>query len=674
MKRVKKEKKLNKLRILYLTVSSIYLLLLFTPLSFIYAQETDTQAVTSDTNTEVTTTVPVNSSNNSNSESQNNNSKTIENDKQKYTLNPETGKWENDKYSWDPQNKKTSPKIPVEYSFNPESNHWDTKNWVYSPEQSNYIENRPLIDQLQQSNTSTLNEQSDITVAQTQNIVPADIKLNNSYFNNYLNINISTTHSSYAKSGDASILQNTLAGDAVSGNAFSMVNVMNLIQSVWGWQGIMPEIYTANIQGDYFGDILINPNLIADAKNNCNCNSLTVQNVDNKTLNNKINLVAESGNATVANNTNAGNATTGNATAIANVINMINSSMTSGKSFVGSINIHGNLEGDVLLPDNFFDQLIASNIPKTNIQIDKSDINLSEITNISNKIDTNVSSGNAEVIRNTNAGNSKSGDASSNITVFNLTNRNIVGENAFLVFVNVSGKWLGFITDAPKGATAAMLGGGIKESFCSNCANQNNIDSNTSTNINNIINLTAKSGDASVNNNTNAGNAVTGDAKALVNVANISSSNFAMSGWLGILFINVLNDWLGSFGTNTPYGNKVVLIEDIGTNQGNINTNIITTIHGSNNPDRSNYDLTVEQPVSYEISTKNNSEGKIVLASAKIKGPPTSSNPKTTSSNKNTNLKERLTIGIILLSTVLTLSGIYYGDNFNILKRNFSRV
>jgi hypothetical protein len=65
------------------------------------------------------------------------------------------------------------------------------------------------------------------------------------------------------------------------------------------------------------------------------------------------------------------------------------------------------------------------------------------------------------VSRNTQADSAKTGDATSNLTLLNLTGHNVIAENAVLVFVNVFGKWVGLIMDAPQGATSAVLGGGV---------------------------------------------------------------------------------------------------------------------------------------------------------------------------------------------------------------------
>src|SRR5690606_11767857 len=122
------------------------------------------------------------------------------------------------------------------------------------------------------------------------------------------------------------------------------------------------------------------------ASSGCNCGDLEVNSATNASIENNVDLVAISGNATVSGNTNAGDATTGSATAIANIINMINSSIASGQSFIGAINIHGNLEGDILMPEDLVDELLAANIPSTQLNLNNSniDIDLDDSTSISN--------------------------------------------------------------------------------------------------------------------------------------------------------------------------------------------------------------------------------------------------------------------------------------------------
>jgi hypothetical protein len=237
---------------------------------------------------------------------------------------------------------------------------------------------------------------------------------------------------------------------------------------------------------------------------------------------------------------------------------MINSIIASGKSFVGSININGNLNGDILLPKDLLATLLASNAPTATVdtsQLENSEMLANFTTNqaITNDVNVAAQSGNAGVNKNTTGGNATSGNSETNLTVLNLTGRQVIGSNALLVFVNVYGKWIGMIMDAP-GSTAAAIGGGITENGYCNCYNRSNVNSTENFAINNDINVSAQSGEALVERNTTGGNATSGNAKAGVNLTNMMNSNFSLSNWFGVLFINVFGTWEGSFGVNTYAG------------------------------------------------------------------------------------------------------------------------
>jgi len=231
------------------------------------------------------------------------------------------------------------------------------------------------------------------------------------------------------------------------------------------------------------------------------------------------------------------------------------------------ININGNLNGDILVPPNFIDQLIASNVPTVSISmtgpssnnsIDNGQsgnnvtVNNTNNQGINNTVNATAATGAASVTNNTAAGSATTGSAMTNITAFNLTGSSVIGNNALLVFVNVLGKWVGMIVNAPEGATAAELGGGITLASAGN--NTTNVTNTTNQQINNTINAHATSGNATVDSNTRAGNATTGDAKTAVNLLNVENSNLSLANWFGILFINVFGSWNGSFGMNTSAG------------------------------------------------------------------------------------------------------------------------
>lgn len=366
-------------------------------------------------------------------------------------------------------------------------------------------------------------------------------------------VDVNHNVNSDATSGDALISNNTTAGSALSGDATAVANIINAVNSSVGTgENQKVATFTKDVMGDVKGDIILYPLLLkAIIEQQAQANGTTEINASTDfNVNNNVNVNAQSGDATVKNNRDAGDATTGSATAMANVVNILNSMIATQESFIGTINIYGSLEGDILIAPDFIPQMLANNGGG-----DGSSTQLSnhDTTTIVNNINAVAESGAASVFGNRDAGSATTGDAESNVVIFNVTGRNIVAENSMLVFVNVLGRWVGMIVDAPQGATAAMIGNGV---VSSESAPDLTLESSSKHGITNTINVTAGSGDATVANNTTGGNATSGNAKAMANVANVSNSSLSLAGWFGVLFINITGDWFGSFAIDTEYGNK----------------------------------------------------------------------------------------------------------------------
>lgn len=476
-----------------------------------------------------------------------------------YVYNKETGLWENDHYTWDPVTKQTKPKQQQTYSYNPQTKMWDTKEWAYDPTTGKYEENTYSLNYnpAAKANSGQING----TGPNSTNSIDFDSTLNGT-FDGFFDTTISNVVNSNAHSGDALLQGNTNAGDALSGDAAAIVNILNMLQSGWGTLG-SPDIATfvANINGDVHGDLYLDPSQVNSNANNAD---VDVNIAVNNQINNDVNVNVGSGNATVDGNTNAGNATTGDATAIVNLINMINSAIYANKSFIGMININGNLNGDILLPEGMLEAIIAATGPGSNNTINQNhttNANLSVETTrtINNDVNVDAQSGNALVDGNTTAGSATTGKANTNVMLLNLTGHHVVAKNAMLVFVNVLGSWVGLIMDAPSG-TYGVAATGPDSTNTINADGVRDVDVNITENseINNNVDVTATSGDATVTDNTNAGNAETGDANVGVNVLNMIDSTFKVSDWFGVLFINVFGSWFGSFGVNTEAGNKPI--------------------------------------------------------------------------------------------------------------------
>lgn len=475
-----------------------------------------------------------------------------------YHKNPETGMWENDYYIWDPVTKKTYPKNSQTYSYNPTTGHWDTTEWLFDAPTGKYVPNVVAVT-VPPSGAQLLGVENTGPDSNNQGNNTNNF---NGTFNGFYNASISNNLNSIAQSGDASVMFNTLGGNATTGNALALANVINMLQSNADiLQGNSLATFVANINGNVNGDITLNPSNIGPGSN-INSNSttntdLTVNNQANGNITNNIDLASQTGNATVSNNTTGGNATTGNADAVANVLNVINSIISAGQSFMGVININGSLNGDILLPPDMLNSLIAASGPT--VEIDTSNLvstdinaNFNNTQTITNNINQNSASGAANVGHNTTGGSATTGSANNKLNVLNLTGREVIGANALLVFVNVLGNWVGMIVDAPAGSTSAALGGNITQN---NLVNTNaDINSDVNQTITNNINLNSQSGDANVTNNTTGGNASSGNASTSANIANVNGTNLNLTDWLGILFINVFGTWNGSFGVNTSAG------------------------------------------------------------------------------------------------------------------------
>ena len=505
-----------------------------------------------------------------------------------YSYNCATNLWESSHYTFNPLTYQRLPKDPVVYTYNNTTGLYDYQTWDFSAPLGDYVLNSHSTGTPPAGATviggppppastiSNTGDGSNNTITNNGNGGGGSINntgdgSNNTIGtdgqsdltqNNQTGVSLGNVIVGQATSGNAIVLANTSGGTANTGNALDEATIVNLLQSSSNAVGNGNAVtFIANIDGNVDGDLLLDPATLGDiqAAGTTGTNNLTVNNSTDASINNDVTLGANSGDATVADNTKAGDATTGSAEAIANVVNLIDSAISSGQSFIGTININGNLNGDILVPQNLYDQLLADNVPTVTINMTGANSNNS-VTNtggqsttvnnnnnlgINNNVNSSAQSGNANISGNTVAGNASTGNANTSITAFNLTGSNVIGSNDLLVFVNVVGQWVGMIVNAPAGATAAEFGGGITTN---NNSGSTTVNNNTNEQINNNLNLNAQSGNANVKDNTEAGNATSGNAGTAANLLNVQNSSLSFSGWFGILFINVFGTWHGNFG------------------------------------------------------------------------------------------------------------------------------
>jgi hypothetical protein len=500
-----------------------------------------------------------------------------------YQYNGGTGLWENDYYTYDPSTHVTSPKSALEYTYNPSSGQWDTQVWQYNAAHGEYQLNtisvatppsgaithgspvtpsQTTVSSTAPDGSSSVQTTTPTSSSSEQKTPDGATNTTQTSQNNTSNLTFSNAGTitnfgtANATSGNVALTSNTTAGNLSSGNATDVANYLNLLQSQSSLGGANVATFTKTIQGNVSGDLIIDPASLMQPANlpNPNLTNLNVNTANDGSIVNNVNLNANSGSAAATQNTSVGNVSTGSANAIADVVNMINSVVAANQSFMGVINIEGNYTGNILVPTDSLNALLgssASDPGANNGQPVVSDIRNTSDQNIANNVDLAAASGNVAAAQNTKTGNVASGNGLTNLTLLNLTGRNVVAANSLLVFVNVLGSWVGLIMDAPAGTTSAALGGGVTSDTTvpSLTSNITNSDKNS---ITNNITANARSGDASATKNTTVGDVTSGNATASANIANLIGSNFSLSNWFGVLFINVLGTWHGNFGTVKP--------------------------------------------------------------------------------------------------------------------------
>ncbi len=315
-----------------------------------------------------------------------------------------------------------------------------------------------------------------------------------------------------ANSGDATIDRSTKAGNATSGDALALLNIINLInssiaanQSFFGMLNIL-----GSLNGDILfpagfldgatstaaaspsgGNTLAKENTGAGSTNNTsasNANNLTVNNSPEANFNNNIQTVAASGNATVSDSTGAGNAATGTATTNSNLSNLFNSSIFGDNAVLVLVNVMGHWIGGIM------------NLPTGGSSTSA------------------LLTGNA-VVENRNTG----ADSANNASYSNTNNATI--------------------NNQPTGT------------------------------INNNVRAGAISGDATISDSTGAGNATSGNANVGSNVANIFNTGINLRRWFGVLMINVLGDWTGSVNKDTSAGGYSTAAPSVNSSSNGSGTN-----------------------------------------------------------------------------------------------------
>jgi hypothetical protein len=256
-------------------------------------------------------------------------------------------------------------------------------------------------------------------------------------------------------------------------------------------------------------------------------------------------MASLSGDVSANNNDNIGDVSTGNTVNDANIVNVANTLIGNGGYFVGVINVYGDLQGNIEIPNSLIDQLKQESSPNNNLNNFIFD-STNNIT-ITNNTAMDASTGQITLANNDKIGNAKSGDAINNLETLNYSGFNLINENSMLIIVNVLGKWQGLLLGSPSNSTLITAKSSPDGSTSS--ADRTFIQKyhyNTNTVITNNISLLAKSGDTTISYNDDVGDVKTGNAINNAKIINIANVSLSLADWFGVLFINILGNWYGS--------------------------------------------------------------------------------------------------------------------------------
>jgi len=307
-----------------------------------------------------------------------------------------------------------------------------------------------------------------------------------------------------------------------------------------------------------------------------------------------------------------GNIITGNAYSTVSVINKVNFVVINSRVHVVTINIYGDLNGNIVLPNLQSSQSCQS--CGVSLAVDST-------AYVQNNVYSNANTG-LNSITASGAASIATGDAQSAVNVVNLVNSNYIGVTTQALYITLFGSWngnfigwdgfdpqtggasLNFYNTAPN----ADFGSG-----CTSCTGDININ-NLAYISNNILSF-ANTGNNSINGAN--GSISTGNAFSAVSLINFINSNFIGSiGFFG--FVNIFGNWTGDIGGKSQF--DALNVQDDGSDGPPVQT---SSVADNNNVQEQGGQLSVTNKnnvgafvypgdtVTFFVSAKNTGTGKV---------------------------------------------------------------
>ena len=350
-----------------------------------------------------------------------------------------------------------------------------------------------------------------------------------------------------ASTGENQVITNNADVQVNSGGANAYVNVINLINT--NAVGTNLGIYLINNFNQEWANLDLNQMwlklmagegaMVIEAGSNDE-KMVIISNRNLSNLNNVVTVVAASGNNVVSGGDEV-LIVTGNATAVANVINLVNTNLVGSQFFIGVVNVLGENLGDIILPNPEKFQTTENNGGSMAMNNNQAILD--------NTVITDSNSGN-NVTLNVNNSTIETGTAQAYSNDLSIVNLNVEMNNQMWLQLNVLGESSGKIYNWSFPGSVEEIGDNqllfiLNENGCLDCQSGNDlVINNNSAQVNNSILVTADSGGNQII-GANNGTINSGSAWSIANLTNLINLNIRGSDWFwGI--VNVLGNWKGN--------------------------------------------------------------------------------------------------------------------------------
>lgn len=384
--------------------------------------------------------------------------------------------------------------------------------------------------QINQTNTSIEPIEGEVVV-----VIPKQIVNDNK-------ADLDNETSASADSGNNEIVKTEVEAEIDSGDAVATANVVNMVNTniVGGKIGV----YINNQFSGEKKDLDLNQmwqdlseqeeaGLSPESEqliSVCNFNQATVENWVTVMASTGMNVIGESDEAVIM---------SGSATALANVINLVNTNIIGSQIFFGVLNINGALLADLILP--------APSWFETTTKSQGMTISNSNQTNIDNQVGADANSG-GNKLNATETGLIKTGQAVAMANSVTVANMEIKDDNYFYLAVNNLGGGQGSVYNwSSPGAVEELpaIGGSFSNWGINNGSEEMGIsvyNQNEAYLLNNVM-VSANSGGNVIGASQN-GVIETGSATALANLNNFVNLNLSGNNWFyGV--VNIVGGWNG---------------------------------------------------------------------------------------------------------------------------------